>query len=127
MTEDIEKKIVESTSFALATNGPEGVNVVPLSVVEVHGEEIWFFDFFMGKTAVNLQQNSMVAFTCWQGFVGLQIKGRAVYETDGEVFKAQGVVMKERFPDRTLRAVIRLTPDMVYDVAPGATGENILM
>jgi len=35
--------------------------------------------------------------------------------------------MKERFPDRTLRAVIRLTPDMVYDVAPGATGENILM
>lgn len=126
MTANIKKIIEESTSFALATSDPDGVNVVPLSVVEVHDGEIWFYDFFMGKTAANIQQNATVAFACWHEFVGLQCKGQAVYETDGEAFATQTAVMKERFPERTLRAIIRLTPEAIYDIAPGATGENLL-
>ena len=126
MTTKIEKIITECDAYALATTGPHGVNVVPLSVVAVHDGEIHLYDFFMHKTAENIQANSGVAFTCWQGFRGLQIKATATYETEGTVFSTAVPEMKERFPDRTLRAVIRLTPTAVYDIAPGASGENLL-
>ena len=113
-------------AYALATTGPHGVNVVPISVVEVKGDEIHLYDFFMRKTADNIKSEPEVAFVGWRGFSGLQIKARAVYETAGEVYEKAVTEMKERFPDRTLAAVIRLTPTAVYDVAPGAGKDNLL-
>lgn len=126
MHEQIRRIITGSDAHALATTGPHGVNVVPLSVVEVVGDEIHLYDFFMHKTAENIQVEPQVAFTSWQGFRGVQIKATAAYETSGEVYEAAVVEMKERFPDRTLHAVIRLTPTAVYDIAPGASGEDLL-
>jgi hypothetical protein len=126
MHEQIRRIVIGCDAHALATTGPHGVNVVPISVVEVVGEEIHLYDFFMQKTAENIQAEPQVAFTSWQGFRGVQIKATAVYETTGEVYEAAVAEMKRRFPDRTLRAVIRLTPTAVYDVAPGASGEDLL-
>lgn len=115
-----------SDSHALATTGPHGVNVAPISVVELRGDEIHLYDFFMHKTAENMQAEPQVAFTSWQGFHGVQVKANAVYETSGEVYEAAVVEMKQRFPDRTLHAVIRLIPTAIYDVTPGASGEDLL-
>jgi len=126
MTEQIRRIIAGSDAHALATTGPHGVNVVPISVVELHGNEIHLYDFFMHKTAENILVEPQVALTSWQGFRGVQVKAIAAYETEGEVYEAAVTEMKQRFPDRTLRAVIRLTPTAIYDVAPGASGENIL-
>ncbi len=126
MNERIKNIITGSDSHALATTGPRGLNVVPLSVVELRDHEIHLYDFFMGKTADNLQAGDEVALTSWKDFVGVQVKARVVYETDGEVFESAEVEMKERFPDRTLKAVIRLTPTAIYDVAPGAISDNLL-
>lgn len=125
MNKKTEAIIRESEATALATHGPSGLNVVPISVVEIQGDEIHMYDFFMGKTASNIQSDNKVAMVFWQGFVGLQIKATAAYETAGDVFDAAVVTMKERFPDRTLKAVIRLTPTNFYDVAPAAGGEEV--
>jgi hypothetical protein len=126
MHEQIRRIISESDSHALATTGPYGVNVVPISVVDLRDDEIHLYDFFMHKTAENIQVEPKVAFTSWQGFRGVQIKANAIYETSGEVYEAAVVDMKQRFPDRTLRAVIRLKPTEAYDVAPGASTEDLL-
>ena len=126
MHEQIKRKIVGATSAALATTGPAGLNVVPLSVWEVVGDEVHCYDFFMNKTAENLQAGAPVALTCWQGFTGVQMKASAVYETSGEVYGEAVEVMKERFPDRALKAVVRLTPTEAYDVAPSTAGDNLL-
>lgn len=126
MREQIRQKIVGANSMALATTGPAGLNVVPLSVWEVVGEEIHVYDFFMHKTAENLRAERLVALTCWRDFVGVQIKGTASYETAGEEYDAAAKTMKERFPDRTLKALVRITPVAVYDIAPGGSGENLL-
>ena len=80
----------------------------------------------MKKSAENVLAEPRVALTCWQGVRGVQVKATALYDTTGEVYEAAAVEMKERFPDRTLRAVIRLTPTAIYDVAPGASGEDLL-
>ncbi|MCA9361755.1 pyridoxamine 5'-phosphate oxidase family protein [Candidatus Kaiserbacteria bacterium] len=126
MHEQIRRIIIGSDAYALATSGPYGVNVVPLSVVEVRDDEIHLYDFFMSKTAENIKAVPEVALACWQGFRGVQVKAEAVYETSGEVYEAAVTEMKERFPDRMLAGVIRLTPTAVYDVAPGASGDDLL-
>ncbi|MCB9810381.1 pyridoxamine 5'-phosphate oxidase family protein [Candidatus Nomurabacteria bacterium] len=126
MQQEIKTVIENFASAALATNGPEGLNVVPISVVNVRGDEIHLYDFFMNRTAKNIKASSLVAFTCWRDFVGVQVKAEVVYETEGEDFDLAVKEMKERFPDRTLSGLIRLTPVEVYDVAPGASPDDLL-
>lgn len=126
MKQEIKDVIINSESNALATTGPHGINVVPISVVEVQESEIYLYDFFMSRTAKNIQAESSVAFTCWKDFVGVQIKAEALYETEGERYEAAVTEMKQKFPDRTLKALIRLVPSEIYDVAPGAISDNKL-
>ncbi len=126
MKQNIRAVIDDFSAAALATTGPYGINVVPISVVDVRGDEIYLYDFFMGKTAGNIKIDSAVAFTCWKGFCGFQIKADATYEKAGAVYDLAVIDMLKRFPDRTLKAVIRLSPVAVYDVAPGAGGEDCL-
>lgn len=126
MKQNIKDIITNSDSAALATTGPNGLNVVPISVFSVQGEEIHLYDFFMKKTSENILAEPKVAFTCWKDFVGVQIKAEAKYETAGPDYDATVIEMKERFPDRVLAGLIRLTPTEIYDVAPGAGGEDLL-
>lgn len=127
MNEHIKHTIETATAVALATTGSHGVNLIPISVVTVHDNEIFLYDFFMNKTAENIQANATVVLTCWTGFSGVQVKATAHYQTDGSVFESAVQVMKERFPDRTLKAIIRLTPVAVFDVAPGQNGVQLVM
>lgn len=126
MKDRIKSVLDNATANALATTGPHGLNVVPVSVVEMKEDEIHLYDFFMNKTAENLQIEPIVALTSWSGFIGFQIKAEAIYEVEGAVFEEAVVNMKNRFPERTLKAVIRLKPIAVYDIAPTSGGENLL-
>lgn len=126
MNKEIIQIITDSESAALATTGPHGLNVVPISVFEPRKGEVHLYDFFMNKTAENIKTESNVTFICWKGYAGVQIKAEAKYEAFGSDFDAAVVEMKERFPDRTLKALIRLVPSEVYDVAPGAISDNKL-
>jgi len=127
MKNQIGRLLAGGATCALATNGPHGLNVVPVSVVEVKDDEIHLYDFFMRKTAENIQSESVVALTCWSGFSGFQIKAEARYDTTVEVYEQAVLAMKERFPERTLRAVIRLRPNAIYDIAPASNGDNLLI
>jgi len=125
MNTEIKKHITDFTAAALATSGAQGINVVPISVVGSGDSDIFLYDFFMNKTRANVQENPKVAFTCWKGFVGIQIKGTVSYETQGDDFDTESAKMKEQFPERTLFGLLRLTPVQVCDVAPGSAGVQI--
>lgn len=120
LTNSIIEMVVSAGAKALATTGPCGVNVVPVSVVKVMENRIYLYNFFMHKTVENLQSNSEVALACWSGLTGIQIKATAEYVTDGEVFLFSQSEMKERFPERMLAGVIILSPREVYDISADA-------
>jgi len=126
MQTKLQRLLEGVTASALATNGPHGLNVVPVSVVELKDGEIHLYDFFMRKTAENVVVEPIVALTCWSGFSGFQIKAEAIYDATGTIFAEATTEMKARFPDRTLRAVIRLKPIAIYDISPVSNGDNLL-
>lgn len=122
MNPDIIDIISASDQAALATTGPQGLNVVPISVFSARADGVYICHFFMNKTIENLRAEPNAAFTCWKGFAGVQLKGAVEVIEAGETFAEFVALMRERFPERTLLAVLRLTPERVYDVAPGTGG-----
>jgi hypothetical protein len=117
MEQTIIDQILNAEARALATTGPNGVNVVPVSVVTVNDGHIYLYNFFMGKTVENLLAEPAVALTCWKGLEGIQIKAIAAYIEEGELFNLAQTEMLTRFPERTLSGVIVLTPTKVYDAS----------
>lgn len=131
LNEKLKRAIVEAESKALGTSGPAGLNVVPVSVVSIEGDEILLYNFFMGKTAENLVATAAgggeVSLSCWSGYRGVQVRARVQYITTGERFETAAAGMRERFPERVLKALIVLTPMAVYDtsVGTGTAGTQI--
>lgn len=112
---EIQVSITNATAKALATTGPAGVNVVPVSVVEVSNTDIVLFDFFMNKTIQNVVAEPTASLSCWNGLTGVQIKCDVVRVTDGERLAAAQEAMAVQFPERTLRGLLVLTPTAYYD------------
>ncbi len=127
MQPEIEQAITNAGAMALATTGIHGVNVVPVSVVKVMGGEIHLFNFFMHKTVDNILVEPQVAFSCWQGLAGVQIKATAIYVTEGALFDEAVIEMGERFPERTLGGVIVLKPTAIFDCSADAEKSGIHM
>lgn len=119
ISEKIADSILNAEAKALATTGPNGVNVVPVSVVKLEGDSIYLYNFFMGKTVENLVTEERVALTCWSGLEGVQVKAKAEYHATDKIFEEAEVEMKEQFPDRVLKGVIVLKPHSVYDISVG--------
>jgi predicted pyridoxine 5'-phosphate oxidase superfamily flavin-nucleotide-binding protein len=119
----LSTKVIETINIAaakaLATQGPAGLNVVPVSMVRVNPDNIWLFDFFMDKTAANLKQDKAVALTTWTNMIGVQIKAEAEYLTEGEDFDEAVAWVATQNPDRVVKGLIVLKPTDVYDVSPG--------
>lgn len=80
---------------------------------------IWLFDFFMAKTAENIQNNPSVALTAWTGMVGVQLKADADYLTTGTDFDAAVAYVKSQNPDRVVKGLIVLHPTAIFDISPG--------
>lgn len=120
LTPEIGKIIDEAEAKALATTGACGINVVPVSVLTVKNSDIILYNFFMGKTIENIETDSEVALTVWAGLAGLQIKAKAEYITEGDLFANAKKDMEKQFPDRTLSGVIVLTPHRIYDISADA-------
>lgn len=117
---------MSASSKALATTDGEVVNVVPVSVITVTDATITLYDFFMGKTVMNIGKNNQIALAVWEGLSGIQIKGTARYETVGSDYETAVVAMKVRFPERTLRGIVIMTPSAIYDISAGV-GAGALM
>lgn len=125
LPDEIVTTIVGAENKVLATNGPDGPNVIPLSMVIVDSDRILVCDCFMDKTAKNLATDTSAAMSFWKGFVGVQLKGQVRYETEGEVFDRCVGWLKEKHPDRNLRGVINMTVEHVYDLAPSNAGVKL--
>ena len=123
----ITTTLLEAEAKALATTGPHGVNVVPVSVINIVEDSIYLYDFFMGKTVKNLCASPAVALTAWSGLEGIQVKATATYHNSGIKFEAAVTAMKTQFPDRILRGLIILMPTVVYDISAGLDRAGVVL
>lgn len=123
---EIIKTIEEAENKVLATIGEDGPNVIPLSMVVVDGDDIIVCDCFMDKTVKNLSKDTRAAMSFWTGFVGVQLKGHISYETTGEHYDRYTKWLEGKHPDRTLRGVLVMTAEHVYDLAPSNAGAKLV-
>ncbi len=115
----IKNLLLTANAKALATYGPWGLNVVPVSVLQVHENQIWLFDFFMHKTVANIQVNSQISLVFWSGLRGYQVKGRVDYQVSGGNFNQALQYVAKNYPERKLKGLLILTVDEVWDVSVG--------
>lgn len=120
LTQHVINSLLGAESKALATTGPEGLNVVPVSSIRIEGSDIWLFNYFMKKTLGNIRAEPTVALVGWSGLSGFQVRAHAEHITDGPRFEDAKRWVAERLPDRTLRSLLILTPETIYDISPAA-------
>ncbi len=124
----LSSKVVEiletAEAKALATQGPTGINVVPMSMIKVNDDSIWLFNFFMGKTADNIQANPSISLTAWTGMAGIQLKAETEYITEGDTFDESVEWCHTQNPDRVVKALIILKPTEIFDISPGGAYEE---
>lgn len=127
LSERIITGITTAEAKALATTGPQGVNVVPVSVVQVTSEQIMLYDFFMGKTVENILAVDEVSLACWRGVSGIQIKARARYVNDAATVAMAQAELSAQYPERVVRGVLLLEPKAVYSVSATPTEAGKLL
>ena len=110
--------ILQADSKAFATNGKHGINVVPVSTIRIENNKILLMNYFLGKTLENIAENPHVALSCWKGLSGYQIKGTVLYFKDGDVFEEAKDWVEKNVPNKTLKGLLIITPENIYDVSP---------
>lgn len=104
---------------ALASTGTDGVNVISVSMIKVNTDSIWLFDFFMDKTAKNIQADPAVALSAWTAMTGVQIKADVTYITEGPEFDDAVIWAKNNNPKRVVKGLLTLKPKAIFDISPG--------
>lgn len=120
LPQEVVEIFLDADSKALATTGPEGLNVVPVSSIAIVDGKIWLMNYFFRKTLTNILAEPSVSLVGWKGFQGYQVRGRVTYFDQGPTFEEARQWVKERLPDRTLRGLLVLTPQAVYNISPAA-------
>ena len=120
LSPQIIKMITDSDSKALATIGQFGINVVPVSTIRIVDGKILLMNYFLKKTLANIAENPHVALACWKGLVGCQIKGTVRYVDTGPEFEETKDWVTENVANRTLKGLLEITPNEIYDVSPPA-------
>ncbi len=110
--------ILQADSKAFATNGKHGINVVPVSTIRIVDNKILLMNYFLGKTLDNIAENPQIALSCWKGLSGYQIKGTALYVVAGDIFKEAKEWVEKNVSNRTLKGLLVITPENVYDISP---------
>lgn len=125
LSPEVRSFIEKAEHRALATEGEDGINVVPLSAAHIVDDCVVLCDFFMRKTAQNASRGAPAALALWKGFEGIQIKGVVAYEREGKRYEHFVAWAKEKYPDRTLAGIIVLSPQVAYDLTPGKSGKQL--
>jgi predicted pyridoxine 5'-phosphate oxidase superfamily flavin-nucleotide-binding protein len=119
LSNTVKETLAKATAKALATDGPHGINVVPISMIKVNNDSIWLFDFFMNKTVLNIATNTSVALVAWTDMAGIQVKAEASYITQGAEFESAVNWVLTQNPNRVTKGLLVLKPTAVFDVSPG--------
>jgi hypothetical protein len=118
---EISKEITDEllnpeASKALATSGPRGLNVVPVSSINVVDNTIWLIDYFMDKTRENIIDTKSASLVCWSGLEGHQLNTSVSYLTKGEKFDQATNWIAQVHPTRTVQGLIVLEPTEIHDI-----------
>lgn len=104
--------VLHAESKALGSYGTH-INVIPVSTVFINNNEIILCNYFMKHTPQNILHHPHVSLSCWSGTEGLQVKGKARYETEGTLFNEMNAEVFIKHPKRILQGIIIITPQEV--------------
>jgi len=117
LSESILHVLLSAQAKALATTGPAGLNVVPVSTVRIIEDEVYLVDCFFNKTRQNLQAENEVALTFWSGLIGYQLKAETEYLSFGGAFEKISKWAQQHYPERKVHGVIKLKPVEIFDIS----------
>ena len=131
MLNDSVINVLKNNLWDVATCADNEPNVVPVGFKDVTAEgELVVGDVFLDTTLKNIAENNgRVAVSAYDGktFEGHQIKGSAVYVTEGEVVDAFKAAAEELFHRAaTAKGALIITPEKVIVTTPGADNKKEL-
>lgn len=131
MLNDSVVNVLKNNLWDVATCADNEPNVVPVGFKDVTDEgALLVGDVFLDTTLKNIAENNgRVAVSAYDAktFEGYQIKGTAVYVTEGEVvdkFKAMAEALFHGAA--TAKGALIITPDKVIVTTPGADNKKEL-
>ncbi|MCD8018760.1 MAG: pyridoxamine 5'-phosphate oxidase family protein [Clostridiales bacterium] len=125
------KKILDTSMWDLATCADGEPNVVPVAFKMVTEDgKMAVGDVFMETTLNNLKANEgKIAISVYdaQSLEGYQVKGTAVYLTEGEIVDTfKGMVEKMFNGAATAKGALLITPEKVIVTTTGAENKKVL-
>jgi len=123
----VKEFLLSAPSKALATNGPQGLNVVPVSSIFVEENNIILINYFMQKTLENILETKTVSLAVWKELYGYQIKADCDYKEEGEIFDKYVLKVKEILPKRIVKGVLILTINDIFDIAINKNTKEYLL
>ncbi len=124
-------KVLKSGMWDLATCGGGEPNVVPVAFKDVTPDgKLVVGDVFLDTTLRNLTANNgRIAVSAYdaQSLEGYQIKGSAVYLSEGSLVAAFKVMVEKMFNGAaTAKGALVITPEKVIVTTPGADNKKEL-
>ena len=125
------KKVLAESMWDLATCADNVPNVVPVAFKDVTADDkLVVGDVFLETTLKNLRANGgKIAISAYdaKSLEGYQIKGTAVYVTEGEVVTIFKNMVEKMFNGAaTAKGALIITPEKVIVTTPGADNKKEL-
>ena len=125
------KKVLAESMWDLATCADNVPNVVPVAFKDVTADDkLVVGDVFLETTLKNLRANGgKIAISAYdaKSLEGYQIKGTAVYVTEGEVVTTFKNMVEKMFNGAaTAKGALVITPEKVIVTTPGADNKKEL-
>lgn len=124
------KKLLQEAVWDLATCADGEPNVVPVAFKNVTEDgRLTVGDVFLDTTLKNLQANGRIAVSAYStaAMEGYQIKGTAVYLTEGPIVEEYRAAVEAMFHGAaTAKGALLITPDTVIVTSPGRDNKKRL-
>jgi uncharacterized protein len=122
MNESVTKVLAENM-WSIATFSEEDVNVVPVGFKTLADNgTLLVGDIMLDTTIKNVNANGRIAVSAYDPKTseGYQVKGSAMYFTEGEVLDSMRAAAMEKFNGAvSVKGVIVITPEKVIVTTPG--------
>lgn len=122
--------VLQNNIWDIATCADNVPNVVPVGFKNVTADgKLTVGDVFLATTLQNIAANGHIAISAYDGktMEGYQVKGSAVYVTEGEVVEAYKAAVSAMFNGAaTAKGALVITPEQVIVTTPGADNKKVL-
>ena len=120
LTEDIIDFFNLVPVMALGTADKSGCpNVSAIASKKViDANTILTIDTFHNKTIENIKENNNISIAMWRDSVGYQIKGTAIYHTEGEFFEMAKEWILKLKPQKIVKGALEISITDIYHLTP---------